>query len=187
MRKLLLLEHVSLDGYAAGPHGEINWIWFDEELSDYVAPFTDRADTAIYGRVTYDMMNAYWPTAGDRQGASKHDLHHSRWYNSATKLVVSRTLQAQGDDKTRVIGDDLGAAIQEVKSQPGRDLLMIGSLSTAKKFMRLGLIDEYVINVNPVILGAGISLFGAGERINLRLVASRTFASGVVGLRYEKA
>jgi len=186
MRKVILLEHISLDGFVAGPNGEMDWIRFDDDLVDYTTPFTDNADTAIYGRVTYEMMASYWPTAGDNPGASKHDIHHSRWYNNATKLVVSRTMIGAGKDKTLVIGDDLAGVIEDIKSQPGKDLLMIGSPSAAKAFIGLGLIDEYVLNVNPVILGSGISLFGDNGPIDLKLTGTTTFPSGVIGLRYEK-
>ena len=187
MRKVVLLEHVSLDGFVAGPHGEMDWIRFDEDLVDYVTPLTANADTAIYGRKTYEMMDSYWPTAADQPSASKHDIHHGHWYNAAMKLVVSRTLSPAGKEKTRIIADDMSDVIAEMKAQPGKDMLLIGSPSAAQEFIRRGLIDEYVITLNPVILGTGIALFPDKGPIDLKLAEAKTFPSGVIGLRYEKA
>ena len=79
--------HTSLDGFVAGPNGEMNWIYVDDALFDFVATMTDKADTALYGRVTYEMMQGYWPTAGDQPDASKHDKEHSAWYNKVPKIV----------------------------------------------------------------------------------------------------
>src|SRR3989442_12779296 len=92
MRRLILLEHVSLDGYLAGPEGEMDWIRVDDEVWDHVHPVVDAADTAVWGRVTYEMMAGYWPTAADAPDATPHDVHHGRWLKGAAKLVFSRTL-----------------------------------------------------------------------------------------------
>src|SRR5438105_15071532 len=94
MRRLVLLEHVSLDGYLAGPAGEMDWIRVDDEMWEHVHPIVDTADTAVWGRVTYEMMVGYWPTAPDAPNASAHDVHHGRWLNRATKIVFSRTLDS---------------------------------------------------------------------------------------------
>ncbi|HWJ28077.1 MAG TPA: dihydrofolate reductase family protein [Flavisolibacter sp.] len=87
MRKLVLFMHVSLDGYVAGPNGEMDWITVNEDIFDYAGRRTNEADTALYGRVTYQMMEGYWPTAADHPNASKHDIEHSAWYNKLEKLV----------------------------------------------------------------------------------------------------
>src|SRR5579872_5289902 len=87
MRRLVLLEHISLDGYLAGPNGDMDWISVDDELWDYVTPIIDAADTAVYGRTTYHIMQSYWPVAADMPDATPHDIHHSRWAKTATKLV----------------------------------------------------------------------------------------------------
>ena len=91
-RRLVLLEHISLDGFLAGPNGEMEWIRVDDEIWEYVNPIAQRAGAAVFGRVTYQMMEPYWPTAGDSPDASRHDVDHSRWLNSASKLVFSNTL-----------------------------------------------------------------------------------------------
>jgi dihydrofolate reductase len=185
MRKVVLLEHVTLDGFLAGPNGEMDWIHVDEELFDPVTAITDNADTAIYGRVTYGMMQGYWPTAADKPGATRHDIDHSRWYNAARKLVFSRTLTS-ADPKT-LIESEIERTIAEENALPGKDLLLIGSPSLAREFIRLGLIDEFRLYVNPVVLGGGMPLFGdKSSRLDLKLTESKTFSSGVVGLCYNK-
>ena len=186
-RKIVLLEHVSLDGFLAGPNGEMDWIRVDDPaMWDDVKALTDAADTAIFGRTTYEMMESYWPTAGDAPGASQHDIDHSRWLNNSTVIVVSRTLESArwgASGQAQVIKDT--TTLRALKDQPGANMLLIGSASLARECARLGLIDDYQINVNPVILGGGTPLFPQlTTSRTLELVASRTFAGGVVGLHY---
>lgn len=187
MRNVILLMHVSLDGFAAGPSGELDWVRFDDQLVDDVAALTATADTALFGRVTYQMMESYWPTAADAPDATKHDIEHARWVNHAPKIVFSRTLEHVTWANSRIVSDDIPGEIARLKRQPGQRLLMIGSVATAQTFMRLGLIDEYHLNINPVALGSGVPLFAAMERpLNLQLVRAKTYDSGVVGLHYRK-
>lgn len=186
MRKVILLEHTSLDGFVGGPNGEMDWIHVDDKMFDSVGKLTDDADVALYGRVTYQMMNSYWPTAADQPGATKHDIEHSNWYNSVTKIVFSRTMQHTNSNNTRVIHENIQEEIQKLKSQTGKNMLMIGSPGIAHTFMQLDLIDEYWIHVNPVVLGNGIPLFkDVQNRINLTLTDVKNYEGGVVGLRYE--
>src|SRR5678816_3491540 len=100
MRKIIVSLHVSLDGFLAGPKGEMDWIKLDEEMFDMVASLTDEADTALYSRVTYEMMESYWPTAAHLPKASKHDIEHSNWYNQVDKIVLSKTMKDIKKDKT---------------------------------------------------------------------------------------
>lgn len=187
MRKLVVSMHVSLDGFVAGPSGEMDWIRVSEELFDYIVNLTDQADMGMYGRVTYQMMNSYWPTAGDKPNASRHDVEHSRWYNRVEKVVLSNSLKGNPDDKTQVIGGDLVNEIQALKQKPGKNIQMFGSPTAAHALMQHDLIDAYWLFVNPVLLGTGIPLFGnIGRPIDLSLVGSRTFGSGVVELHYER-
>jgi len=187
MRKVILLEHMSLDGFLAGPKGEMDWIRVEDDgLWEEVSAFTDRSDTAIYGRVTYELMEAYWPTAAERPGATRHDIDHSRWANAATKLVFSRSLKEVAWEGSQLVRGDVATSMAEIKARPGKDLLMLGSPSLARDFLALGLIDELWLSVNPVILGAGIPLFDERMvRSNFRLLKSRQFSTGVVGLHYE--
>ncbi len=125
--------------------------------SEFVGQLTDQSDTALYGRVTYNMMDAYWPTAGDQPKATAHDKHHSAWYNTVTKVVVSESLQQDPSKKLEVISGDLKGNIEKLKSKPGKDIVIFGSPSIVRQLIEYNLIDEYWLMVNPVILGTGIS------------------------------
>jgi dihydrofolate reductase len=191
MRKVVLLEHVSLDGYVAGPNGEMDWIRLSDQLWDHVTDLTAAADAAIYGKLTYQMMEGYWPTAGEGPGASQHEKNHADWLKQATKVMVSRTLESAkwgADDHAVVVGRNLRQEIEAMKQQPGKNLLLIGSISVAQAFMNLGLIDEYRLNINPVILGGGRPLFeGIEGKIDLRLTGAVTLSTGVIASQYELA
>lgn len=178
--------HTSLDGFVAGPKGELDWANVDDELFDFVATMTDKADTALYGRVTYEMMQGYWPDAGKQPNASKHDKEHSAWYNNVSKIVLSKTISGKGLVNTTVIGDQLADNITKIKNQPGKNILIFGSPSASHALLSLGLIDEFWLFVNPVLLGAGIPLFkGVTERTKLKLMETKTFSCGVIALHYE--
>lgn len=185
MRPLILFLHTSLDGYVAGPNGEMDWIHIDDEIFDYADALTDQADIALYGRVTYEMMENYWPTAGALPDAGKHEIHHSRWYNSVPKVVVSNSLKGHDIPNTRIIGGDLAGPVQALKQQPGKSIVIFGSPGAAHSLMQHNLIDEYRLFANPVLLGAGIPVFrNISHRVGLKLVEAKVFASGVVGLHY---
>ena len=179
--------HASLDGFVAGTNGEMNWIKFDDELFDFVGTITDKADSALYGRVTYEMMESYWPTAADKPDASKHDKEHSAWYSKVSKIVLSTTMSGKGLSQTTVISDKLADHITGIKKQEGKDILIFGSPRASHSLLGLGLIDEFWIFVNPVLLGEGIPLFNnVAEKTQLKLIASKTFTCGVIALNYEK-
>jgi dihydrofolate reductase len=185
MRNLIFFMHTSLDGFVGGLNGEMNWINVDEDMFDFVATITDKADTALYGRVTYDMMQSYWPTAGDEPDASKHDIEHSAWYKKVSKVVLSKTMSEEGLDNTTVINDHLTDNINKIKNQDGKNILIFGSPRASHSLMNLGLIDEYWLFVNPVLLGKGILLFkDIPETIKLELIETKTFSSGVIALHY---
>ncbi len=187
MRKLILCMHTSVDGFVAGPNGEMDWIHVDDEIFDYAGYMTDDADTALYGRVTYQMMDNYWPTAADNPNASKHDIQHSTWYNSVEKVVFSKTLAESELNNIRIINDDINDEIQKIKNRNGKNILMFGSATAAHSLMQFNLIDEYWLFVNPVLLGEGIPLFkNINDKIAYKLGESKAFASGVVGLNYKK-
>src|SRR5947199_3974646 len=107
MRKLISFMHISLDGFVAGPNGEMNWIKVDEEIFDHIGKRIGETDTALYGRVTYEMMQNYWPTAGNEPGASRHDIEHSSWYKKAHKIVLSKTMKDADLANTTIISNNL--------------------------------------------------------------------------------
>lgn len=188
MRKLVLFMHISLDGFVAGPNGKMDWIRVSDDIFDYAGERTDQADTGLYGRVTYEMMQSYWPTAGDSPDASKHDIEHSQWYNNVNKVVISQTMRGQQLPQTRIISDDVPAQVAELKQREGREIVMFGSPSVAHTLTDHDLIDDYWLFVNPVILGHGIPLFkDVDKRIELRLAECKVFSSGVVCLHYERS
>ncbi len=180
--------HISLDGFVAGPKGEMDWIRVDQELFDYAGRRIGESDTAMYGRVTYQMMENYWPEAGNKPGASRHDVEHSKWYNQVHKVVLSRTLKEADLTNTRVIADNLSESIQQIKQSDhggSDDILLFGSPGATHALMQQQLIDGYWLFVNPVILGCGIPLFkDVQEQTKLRLVSTRRFTSGVCELNY---
>jgi dihydrofolate reductase len=187
MRSLVFFMHASLDGFVAGTKGEMNWITVDDEIFDFVKTMTDQADTALYGRVTYQMMEAYWPTAADQPNASKHDKEHAVWYKNVSKVVLSTTLAETGLTNTKVYRDNLLENITRLKQQSGKDILIFGSPRASHSLLQKGLIDEFRVFVNPVLLGQGIPLFkNIPDLTRLKLLESKTFASGVVALHYRK-
>lgn len=187
MRKIIFLMHVSLDGYVAGPNGEMDFILYDEELEKYSHDLHEQTDTAIYGRVTYEMMQGYWLTVFDNPESTEGDLNHGKWYRDATKIVISGSMQSSDQPNTIIIGDNIAEKINRMKQEAGKDMWLLGSPSAAQTFMELDLIDEYRLNVNPVLLGGGKPLYGVLDaRLPLKLIEARAFKSGVVGLRYER-
>jgi len=190
MRRLVYFMHSSLDGFVARSNGEMDWITVDDEIFDFVTTLTDQADTALYGRVTYQMMEAYWPTAGELPNASRHELEHSIWYKNVSKVVLSKTMSEAGLKNTKVIRDNLSENINKLKqSRNGgsKNILIFGSPRASHSLLNLGLVDEFWIFISPILLGEGISLFkDVPELIKLRLLDTKTFASGVVALHYRK-
>lgn len=188
MRKLISFMHISLDGFVAGPNGEMDWIKVDEEIFDYVGKRISEGDTALYGRVTYQMMENYWPTAGDKPKATRHDIEHSKWYSKVHKVVLSKTMKDEGLTNTKIIGDKLSDKINEIKqSHNGRskEILLFGSPTATHSLIQLNLIDGYWLFVNPIILGRGIPLFvDIKDKIKLKLLTTSQFTCGVSELNY---
>ena len=187
MRKIIFSMHTSIDGYAARINGEMDWIHVDEEMFDLVNEFTQNADTALYGRITYEMMEAYWPTAGDQPDASRHDKEHSAWYNRVNKVVLSRSLKDTDKKNTMVIHSDLEKNIRELKLRSGTNILIFGSPGAVHALLQLGLIDEMWLFQNPIVLGNGISFFKDATPAIFRLEEAKQFASGVIALHYVKS
>src|ERR671921_660893 len=185
MRKIISFMHISLDGFVAGPNGEMNWIKVDEEIFEHVGKRISQGDTALYGRVTYQMMENYWPTAGDKPRASKHDIEHSKWYNKVHKVVLSKTMKDVSLTNTTIVNDNLSERINEIKQQAGKAILLFGSPTATHSLIQKDLIDGYWLFVNPIILGQGIPLFtGIKDTIKLKLLTTHSFVSGVTELNY---
>ena len=187
MRKLVSFMHVSLDGFVAGPKGEMDWIIVDEEIFDYAGYRTNEADTALYGRVTYEMMEAYWPTAADHPNPSKHDVEHSTWYKKVDKVILSHSMKGKTLPKTKIISENIAGEVNRIKDGRGAEIIIFGSPSASHSLMQENLIDDFWFFVNPVLLGQGIPLFkDIKQRTKLKLIKSHAFSSGVVCLHYAK-
>lgn len=189
MRKLISFVHVSLDGFVASADegmGSLGWISLSEDLFEYVEQRILQTDTALYGRVTFQMMESYWPTAAEQPDASPHDHTHSRWYKTARKIVLSNTLSEKDHQNTQIISRNLSDEIGRLKQGAGSEILIFGSPSATHALMAENLIDEYWLFVNPILLGRGIPLFkNINAKTPLKLTNSKTFPSGVVCLHYE--
>jgi dihydrofolate reductase len=184
MRSLIQLAHVSLDGYLAGPGGEMDFITFDPEIAAFIYPLMRTADTGVYGRTTYQMMDGYWPSMVDNADATPGEQEHARWYASAKKIVASRTLPATTGQVT-IAGDDIVSVIAAAKQQPGSDMMIFASATLSRALSAAGLIDQWRLTWQPVILGRGLPLFGGNEpRSKLELRSSHTFRSGVVATHH---
>jgi dihydrofolate reductase len=186
MRKVLLSNLVTLDGFFAGPKGELDWHIVDEEFNQYAIDLLSKVDALLFGRVTYQLMADYWPAAATNPATPKSDLEIADKMNNLPKIVFSKTLQKVEWKNTRLVKENIAEEISKIKEQPGKDMVIFGSGSIVSTFMQLGLIDEYRIIVNPVVLGNGKPLFkGINDKQNLKLVKTRVFGSGVVILYYQ--
>ncbi|OLE75148.1 dihydrofolate reductase [archaeon 13_1_20CM_2_54_9] len=187
MRNVIWLVHTSLDGFVTGPNGEMDWIRLDDELFEDVHALVSTADTALFGRVTYQLMEGYWPTAANRPTATKHDIEHSQWLNPALKIVFSRILKKAQWQNTKIVAENIRDEMAKLKEQPGKNLILFASPNLASTFMNLDLIDEYRFNVNPIVLGRGKALFTDLRSLNkLKLLESKTYKTGVVKLHYSR-
>lgn len=183
MRKLISFLMTSLDGYHEGPNHELDWHNVDEEFNQFALQQTGEADLLVFGRVTYEMMAAYWPTPD----ATENEPAIAALMNSLPKMVVSRTLDRADWANTRLVRDDVTGTLAELKRQPGKDIAIYGSSTLTASLLRSGLVDELRIIVNPVVLGSGSPLLETADRTCLKLLKSRTFSSGNVLLCYEPA
>ena len=185
MRTIISLAHISLDGFMADPAGKMDFVVFDDELADHTYPLIGTVDLAVYGRVTYEMMESYWPTAGDAPDAGAHAKSHARWYNGVKQIVASRTLGAPKKPNVRVIGDDIVGALRAEKQKPGGEIMIFASPTLTHALAAADLVDEWRLTLQPVLLGGGLPLFGKSEaRTRLELRSAKTFRSGVIAVHY---
>ena len=186
MRKIIYWVHASVDGFIDGPNGEFDWPRMGPELSAYSEGLDRHVDTLLFGRPVWQMMVGFWPNA-ESISDDPHVAAFAPFWRATPKIVVSRTYA--GDEwASRVIADNLGEAVTELKEQEGVDMLLTGGVGLAASLTELGLIDEYHIAVHPVVLGGGRRLFAEPkQRLNLRRVESRSVDAGVVVTHYAPA
>ena len=187
MRKIAAFTIISLDGYFAGPNGEIDWFKNnDDEDNLFAVESANPSATLLFGRTTYEMMAGFWPTPD----AVKASPSVANTMNNAPKIVFSKTLKPKEGPvwkNVTVVPEINREGIIELKKQAGGDMVILGSGSIVRQLANLGLIDEYQLLVNPIILGSGKYLFNDVNRTNLKLLESRSFGSGKVLLRYAPA
>ncbi len=174
---------VSLDGFFEGPRGEIDWHLVDEELHSHLNEKLAAMGAFLDGRVSYELMAGYWPTADQDPASTPAEVEFARIWREMPKIVYSRTLEQAGWNTT-VMRDVVAEDILALKAQDGGDMAL-GGADLADTFRRLGLIDEYWLYIHPVLLGQGRPLFKhADARTGLTLAGTQAFGNGVVLLRY---
>ncbi len=182
MRRLLVFNLVTVDGFFEGPSRDISWHNVDAEFNDYAIEMLNSVDTLIFGRVTYELMASYWPTAD----AIKNDPIVAGKMNALPKIVFSRTLNKAEWNNTQLMKEVVPREIESMKQASGKDMMILGSHTIMAEFARSGLIDGYGIMMNPLVLGFGKPLFeGFKNRLNLKLTKTRSFGNGNVLLYYQ--
>src|SRR6266568_4292555 len=186
MRKIIVTMWVTLDGFIAGSNGEMDWIIVDQTMGQYEDDLVSSADTLILGRVTYQSFAGSWPYVPENPSASEGEKIYARKLNSMRKIVFSKSLEKAEWNNSQLMKEVLPEEIEKMKQEPGKDMVIYGSASIVQAFTNLGLINEYQLLVHPVVLGSGKPLFkNIKDRVNLKLVETKTFNSGVVGLYYQ--
>ena len=181
MRKIIAFNFISLDGFFEGPNKELDWHLVDTEFHEFAIDQLNEVDTILFGRVTYQMMEAHWTSSH----ASLTDPIITGLMYSKSKIIFSRTIDKADWENSRLIKENITEELIKMKYQVGKDMIILGSGSIICLFAELGLIDEYRIMINPVILGMGNLLFKeANEKHKLKLIKSRIFNSGNVLLFY---
>ena len=182
MRKLIMWNMVTLDGFFEGEKPwEIDWheyVW-GPELERFSLDQTSTADTLLFGRLTSEGMASYWSTAKGQT---------ADFMNRVAKVVFSRTLDRADWNNTRLVKENAAEEVEKLKRQPGGDILIFGSANFSETLTEHGLIDEYRLGMNPLVLGGGNPLFKPGrQRMRMRLLEAKPLQSGCVILRYERA
>lgn len=179
MRKLIMWNSVSLDGYFEGPNGDLSWVVHDENVGEYVKDSNLAAGALLFGCRTYQMMAAHWPSA---------DGALADFMNGVPKFVCSTTLERAEWRNTTILRGNPAEDVARLKKQPGNDIMLFGSADLAATLTRHGLIDEYHLRVHPVVVGSGTRLFKESpDRVPLTLREAQPLTSGLVLLRYAPA
>jgi dihydrofolate reductase len=185
MPKIIVFNHVTLDGYFVDMNGDMSWAHKnDAEWNAFVADNAKGDATLLFGRITYELMAGFWPTPS----AIESMPVVAESMNSMPKIVFSRTLDQALWNNTKLVKGDLAAEVRKMKKEPGNDMVIMGSGRIVSQLAQEGLIDEYEVVVNPIVLGKGRTMFeGVKEKLNLKLTKTRAFGNGNVFLCYESA
>ena len=187
MKKLIVFNHVSLDGYFVDSSNSMMWAKTDKEdkeWNDFVAGNAKGDGTLVFGRITYQMMASYWPMPI----ADHHNPSVAKMMNSASKIVFSRTLDKADWQNTRLIKGDLVAEMKKLKQESGEGMAILGSGTIVAQLAQANLIDEFQVVIDPIILGKGRTMFeGVTGNLKLKLQKAKSFSNGNVYLSYEPA
>lgn len=182
MNKLIVSNLVTLDGFIAGPNGELDWFRADDEFLDYARALCRSIGAILFGRRTYQMMAAYWPT----DEAAENDPIVAERMNNLPKVVVSKTLSKPTWTNSRLVSDRVLEHVAELKETAEGDIAIFGSGELVSRLLPHGLIDEMRLFVHPILLGRGRPEFSVlTSEVELNLASARPFKSGVVQLVYE--
>lgn len=180
MAKLIMWNLMTLDGFVEGPNRDISWhfdVWGDE-LEQLSIEQGKAAGGLLFGRVTYELMANYWPSATGEV---------ADFMNALPKYVFSRTVRRSDWNNTQLLNADVPGTVARLKREGTKDILLFGSADLAASLIPQGLIDEFRIALNPVILGGGTPLFKPGEKLKLKLLDTKAHSTGIVVLRYAPA
>lgn len=185
MRKLVVFNSVTLDGYFTGENGDLSWAHAqDPEWNAFVAENAKGNGTLLFGRKTYQMMASFWPTPA--AAASFPEV--AKGMNNLPKVVFSRTLDQASWNNTKLVKGDLAAEVRKLKNEPGDGITILGSGTIVAQLAGKGLIDEYQLVMVPVVLGEGRTMFeGLKGKLPLKLNSTRKFKNGNVLMCYEAA
>jgi dihydrofolate reductase len=188
MKKLIATYWTTLDGYIAGPNGEMDWIRGDEELSAYEIGMVSDADTLLLGKKTYQDFAQYWGSVPANPNAPQWEKIYADKVNALDHFVISRTLQKAEWGKSTLWRDLDATKVEALKAAPGSSILMYGSATILQQLTNLGLLDEYHLLIHPLLLGGGrLLLDNIDQRVQLELADVHRFKSGVLRLVYRKA
>ena len=182
MRKLIVFNLVTLDGFFTGLDGDISWHNVDDEFQELANQAANSGNTLLFGRVTYQLMASYWPTPE----ALRSDPVVAAGMNKAEKVVFSRTMDKVDWNNTRLVKGDLLDEIRRLKQGSGTDLAILGSGSLVAQLAPAGLIDQFQMLLNPLVIGAGRTMFeGVKDRLAFKLSTTRVFKNGNLLLTYQ--
>jgi len=193
MRKVIISMVMSLDGFICGPDGELDWEVRDPETNAFVvAELLQTVDTMLLGRVLFEGFQMAWPAMGADPKSPKELVEFAHWIEDSPKIVFSKTLDKVGWKNTTLVevknNDDIVNVVKKLKNEQGGDMVVFGGARFAQTLVELGLVDEYRLKLQPIVLGKGLALFkDVKNRRNLKLIKSQAFKSGVVALYYQSA
>lgn len=187
MREIILIAHLSLDGFVADANGDLSRFKPGEENLAFVTEIAASADTILSGRITFELLDKYWAAAEKMAGATGAQIAYSRWYNAAAKIVVSDSINDTQGGRIRILNGDIGRQVLELKQSSGKSIVVFGSPTLSRQLMSDDLIDTYWLFFNPLFFGEGIPMFGRGiANLDVELRESKRFPNEELAVKYVR-